>query len=116
MLAFYIENYPKLHYLSNVDNCGFPYGLFVEIFNREALEKISTSPTSEECEHVTLKLRNYGVNQKSAQFRAQSEFRVKSLTVDTQEDKTNLFPLFKTLFLKDPNFGLKEITKIKPNF
>ena len=53
MLMKYLKDYSDYDYIHNVENSGFPYGLYVEIFTNRALFKANVSKDLLDREHVT---------------------------------------------------------------
>lgn len=111
-IDFFLSDYPKIDYLSNTDNKQFPYGLFVEVIKTSTLMDINKAAGPEEAEHVTLKIRNNPNEFNIKSLPSDRDYPNLSLTVDTYEDALTLMPLFNSLKVINPHFGLSEIANI----
>jgi spore coat polysaccharide biosynthesis protein SpsF len=107
LVDFVVEGFLKsageLDYINNVENSGFPYGLFVEVFSVNALRRVAASPTPEDREHVTHSIRTTGKFATDV-IHAPEEFVQWRLTIDTQEEYSFASRLFQTLYDESPNF------------
>lgn len=103
-----------IEYLGNADDCGFPYGLFVEVATVDGLRRSWSPFQSEVNEHVTLQLRRSGFEH-VAHLRSSAPFSVASVTVDTAEDYVVVRALFEKLYARDPNFSYTALLKSKDN-
>lgn len=101
-----------IEYLGNADDCGFPYGLFVEVATVDGLRRSRLPFQPDVNEHVTLRLRRSG-SEHVVHLRSAASFSVKSVTVDTAEDYVAVRALFEQLYAKDPNFSYTALLKSK---
>ncbi|MDB2513385.1 NTP transferase domain-containing protein [Alphaproteobacteria bacterium] len=107
--------YPNIDYAANIDNCGFPFGLFVEIVKLNTLMSIMNDANAEEAEHVTLHIRKHKGRFTTRNIFAKQRFPEINLSVDTIEDRVRLLSVFNTLYEKNPNFSLNDIANIEFN-
>jgi spore coat polysaccharide biosynthesis protein SpsF len=98
---------PQVDYLNNIDQGGFPYGLYAEVFSADALEKSSRDECPDNREHVTLVLRNGGF--RVATVPAPGLFRYRRLTVDTPEDFATASKAFEAEYRRNPSFGFRDL-------
>ena len=103
----FLLDYPDLDYASNTDNCGFPFGLFVEVVQLDALIKCAQSATAEDQEHVTVQIRNNPQFFSIKRVFADYEFGPINLTVDTAGDRVRLIRLFNAMRRKIHTLALK---------
>ncbi len=105
--------YPNVDYVSNTENTGFPFGLYVEAVKMLSLEALQSKHLSkDEIEHVTLPFRQKGSGYLTHQVEAIHDFGNLKLSVDTKEDFYRLEPLFSSLCQVNIAFGLAEIAKL----
>lgn len=113
VLDEFLSDYPNVDYASNTDNCGFPFGLFVEVVQLDALIKCAQSATAEDQEHVTAYIRS---NPKSFAIKnvfSDFEFGLKSVTVDTADDMAQLRRLFDFMRKKNQYFSFRELALVR---
>jgi spore coat polysaccharide biosynthesis protein SpsF len=96
---------PPAQYVHNVDNCGFPFGLFVEACDMNALRQALQSLDPADREHVTWFLRQRPDIFRHATTPAPAPFTEQKLSVDTPEDYAQLRPVFEAKFRENPDFG-----------
>jgi spore coat polysaccharide biosynthesis protein SpsF len=108
----YVENYPKIDYVSNTLTRTYPRGMDVEVFSFRALERAYREATQkDELEHVTpyiyrhpeifaLKGVEFGTDQSQHRW-----------TVDTPEDFELIRRLIEALYPKNPHFSLGDLLK-----
>lgn len=111
-IACFMKSYPTTQYLGNIDECGYPHGLYVEVVLTSVLEKVSQQATALDAEHVTWKLRNEAELFNAKKLVASKKFNKTPLTVDTIYDRNFLLPIFENLYRKNKNFGLDEISNL----
>jgi spore coat polysaccharide biosynthesis protein SpsF len=109
LLEFFILE-RKLDYLGNTTvGLGWPDGLDVEIMTFRCLERAwRRAKNSNDREHVTSYIYKSGLFKCFGPLFYHKPFETK-LSIDTQEDFNRVSKIFETLYLKNPEFGLKEI-------
>ena len=113
----FIQRYPMVDYVSNTENSGYPFGLFVEVVNMTSLEELQLQKLSRaQLEHVTVPFRSCNSRYSTYQVRSNYDFGQLALSVDTMEDYIRLEPLFRTLSERNANFGLADIASSKKKF
>lgn len=110
VILAYKTDSPDVDYVSNTLTRTYPRGMDTEVFSYDALEKTYLSAKSpDEQEHVTLfmyrhpeifKLKNVACKKGNSGFR---------LTVDTEDDFKLINLLLHELYLKNPEFVLRDI-------
>lgn len=108
-----LSDYSSLDYAANVDNCGFPYGLFAEAVKYKTLRTLAASANDEEKEHVTLKIRRNPETFSVKKILADRNYPDIKLTVDTAADRARLIKVFEKLQKKNPEFSLDEISNMR---
>ena len=108
----FLADYPEIDYAANVDCCGFPFGLFVEVVKLNTLEGIKDKVTAEEAEHVTLHIRKHKERFVLKNIFAERHYPDINLSVDTSEDRHRLLQIINTLYEENPNFSLSEIASV----
>jgi spore coat polysaccharide biosynthesis protein SpsF len=98
---------PRADYVNNIDEDGFPYGLYAEIFSADALDRASKDTSPENREHVTWALRKGDF--RTATVRAPGRFRYRRLTVDTPEDFAFAGQAFEREYRRNPAFGFRDL-------
>ena len=111
----FLPRYPEIDYAANVDDCGFPFGLFVEVVKLNTLIDIMDDATAEEAEHVTLHIRKHKDQFTIKNILAKQRYPDINLSVDTIEDRVRLLSVFSTLYKKNPNFSLNDIANLEFN-
>ncbi len=90
LIDFLIEEtfnkYKNFDYINNIENSGFPHGLYVEIIRAKQIKKIRLLKLKEDLEHVTTSLRNNKKLFKIANIRTSLKFKYSNLTVDNLEE------------------------------
>lgn len=105
----FLKCWPAIRYAENIEKSGFPYGLFVEVADMEALNLAAGSADDMDREHVTWYLRRKPLEFPSVTVNAPIAFPTQSLTIDTIEDYQRLKPFYEDLFRWKPNFGFADI-------
>ena len=97
---------PNIDYVSNTDDSGFPFGLFVEVVKTNSLLAVQKSlPSPDQIEHVTLSFRQCSPIYQTYQVKSYWSMENVMLTIDTKDDLNRLNSDFKSLAEKDPNFN-----------
>lgn len=110
VISFYLDNYPKYDYVSNVSPRTFPRGMDVEVFSFETLEKIAkVASAPSDREHVTLYLTKHPNAFKQGKVMRGTNASIHRLTVDAQEDFEVVSKIFKALYPENSRFGLQEM-------
>lgn len=106
MVSKFLSLYPNIDYVSNTDNSGFPFGLFVEVVKTNSLLAVQKSlPSPDQIEHVTLSFRQCSSIYQTYQVKSDLSMENVMLTIDTKDDLNRLNSDFKSLVKKDPNFN-----------
>ena len=106
MVSKFLSLYPNIDYVSNTDNSGFPFGLFVEVVKTNSLLAVQKSlPSPDQIEHVTLSFRQCSSIYQTYQVKSEWSMENVMLTIDTKDDLNRLNSDFKSLVKKDPNFN-----------
>lgn len=100
---------PQVCYAHSVDGTGFPYGLFVEVIAREALERSHATADAEEQEHVTLHLRRHPESYPALAVKTPERFSLERATIDTADEYREVAALFERLHRVDPDFGIEAL-------
>lgn len=108
VIDVYASGAGSFDYLNNVDESGYPFGLFVEVFSADALLRASADKSAENLEHVTFALRNSG-RFRTKVVKAPGPFRYQSLTVDTSEDFSAISKIFENEYSRNPTFGFRDL-------
>lgn len=113
VIGFFLDHSPKYDYVSNCLQRTYPRGQDVEVFLRQALERAEKEAREpEEREHVTPYF-----------YRHPELFRLGSVTgspdlshyrwvVDTQEDFAFISNILKTVYPKNPQYGMQDVLKV----
>ena len=109
MLKEYLSLYKGYDYLHNIENCNFPYGLYVEVFTSKALNLASKSKKIEDREHVTWYIRRNRKNFKTAAIKSKYKFKYSRLTVDNQEDFIIAEEIMKNLDFNNKKFSFQDL-------
>ena len=109
LLNNYLENYKSYDYVNNIENSGFPFGLFIEIFTSNALKKTVKTRNILDKEHVTRVFRKNPDKFRIATIRIKKKFRYPRLTVDTNNDLIKVNRIVKNLMLKNKSFTYKDL-------
>ena len=113
VLSKFLCLYPNIDYVSNTDEGGFPFGLFVEAVKTSSLLNINElDPSADQIEHVTLSFRQNATTYLTHQIKSNFCFADVMLTIDTKSDFDRLEPVFTSLVLKDPFFNYSDIAEI----
>jgi spore coat polysaccharide biosynthesis protein SpsF len=111
MVQKYLNIYNNYDYLHNFAGCNFPFGLFVEIFTKDALMKASLTKSKEDKEHVTLFFKKNSKNFKIAAVKAENIYKYERLTVDTEVDFNMAEKIMKELNYPKNSFTYLDLTK-----
>lgn len=109
VLDAYLAASPAVHYASNVEGCGFPYGLYVEVVSMEALAGALSSSDPMDREHVTWHLRQRPDRYRSLAVQAPGRFPYRELTIDTAEDYARVGAIFEDHFSRNPDFSFRDL-------
>jgi spore coat polysaccharide biosynthesis protein SpsF len=103
---------PPVHYAHNVEDCGFPFGLYVEVCEMAALREALQSTDAADREHVTWYVRRRPAQFRHLAVRAGVKFKERNLSIDTAEDYERLRPLFDSEYLRNPRFGYEALAAL----
>jgi spore coat polysaccharide biosynthesis protein SpsF len=111
VLQKFLDAWPGIHYAANVTDSGFPYGLFVEVADMNALKMAADSDDPMDREHVT-----WHIRQRPSEFKIQTvlspvKYPDEGLTFDSIDDYKRLKPVFEDMYRKNPNFSFIDIAK-----
>lgn len=104
-----LARWPGAVYAANVDDCGFPYGLFVEAVATAPLRQAVGSDDPMDHEHVTWHIRQRPQIYPRVNVQAPVTFGCTSLTIDTAGDYQRLRPFFEQLHAGAPGFTYRDI-------
>lgn len=96
-------------YANNVDEGGFPFGLYVEVIDAKALRMSAADRSPENCEHVTWHIRNHPETYACATIVAPGRFSDVPLSIDTPEDYERVSQIFEKMSQKTPNFTFRDL-------
>lgn len=111
VLQKFLDAWPGIHYAANVTDSGFPYGLFVEVADMDALKMAADSDDPMDREHVT-----WHIRQRTSEFKIQTvlspvKYPDEGLTFDSMDDYKRLKPVFEDMYRKNPNFSFIDIAR-----
>lgn len=113
LLNYFIENYlvdyKTYDYVNNIDSSGFPYGLYIELFNSKLLNLVEKNGTTEDKEHVTKYFRDRKNEFKLGTIKTNKKFRYNRLTVDTLEELQNAKKIMRILELNEKKFTFYDL-------
>ena len=104
MLMKYLKDYSDYDYIHNVENSGFPYGLYVEIFTNRALFKANVSKDLLDREHVTRYFKSNKNDFKIGLVKAHRKYKYSQLTVDTNAEFIEAENIFNNLLKNKRKF------------
>lgn len=111
ILENYFKNFVGYDYVNNMDNSGYPYGLFVEIFRRVALDKLKNNINILDREHVTRYFRNNKDKFKTGVIKTEKKFKYTYLTVDNKKDFHNAEKIMKEIVNRKINYSYTDLIK-----
>ncbi len=109
LLDVFLPQLPPLVYAQNVDNSGFPYGLFVEAVTLGAMHAAMTSDDPLDREHVTRFVRLRPKIFPTLILKSPRLLSRTSVTVDTESDFACVADLFGSLSRINPNFTYHDV-------
>lgn len=112
VVSDFLKKWPEIDYVSNVDDCGFPFGLFVEVLTTKILKQLNIDSNTYEQEHVTPRLRKSPSAFRTQKVKANYSFPPIGFSVDTLADRNRLLPIFLHLQEQNLDFGMFEISNI----
>lgn len=104
MLETYLKHYNDYDYIHNVENSGFPYGLYVEIFTNSALFKANVSKNELDREHVTRYFKCNTHDFRIGLVKAKRKYKYSHLTVDTNAEFIEAENIFDNLLKNKRKF------------
>jgi spore coat polysaccharide biosynthesis protein SpsF len=107
---------PDCVYASNIQQSGYPYGLYVEVARMDALKRGLESSDPKDHEHVTWHIRQAPDTYTQVTIVSDIVFAVPSLTIDTPEDYQLLAPVFDKLYNRNPAFGMSDIAGLNADY
>lgn len=105
----FCEADPEVVYANNVDESGFPFGLYVEVVDAGALREAAADSSPENCEHVTWHIRKHPERYAQAIIKAPGIFPGKAMSIDTAEDYERVSAIFEKNFHKNPDFSFRDL-------
>jgi spore coat polysaccharide biosynthesis protein SpsF (cytidylyltransferase family) len=100
----------KADYVSNVDPPTYPDGLDTEVFSFSALEKAwKEARLKSEREHVTSYMRKHADAFKIINVECEKDLSGQRWTLDEKKDYELIEHIYKSLYVKNPAFGMEEI-------
>lgn len=111
ILDSYFKSFIGYDYVNNIDNSGYPYGLFIEIIKRAALDKLKYNMDVLDREHVTRYFRNNKDKFKTGVIKTEKKFKYKYLTVDNKEDFQNAEKIMKEIIKSKINYTYTDLIK-----
>lgn len=113
VVGYYLSEFPKYDYVSNIINRSFPRGMDTEIFSVETLEKTFRHASSKfEREHVTPYMYQKKDRFCIADVLAQENNSHFRWTVDTQADFHFVREIIETLYPKCKTFSMKDVLEL----
>jgi spore coat polysaccharide biosynthesis protein SpsF len=107
----YFKNFVGYDYVNNIDNSGYPYGLFIEIIGRAALDKLKNNINILDREHVTRYFRNNKDKFKTGVIKTDKKFKYTYLTVDNKKDFYNAENIMKEIINRKINYTYTDLIK-----
>ncbi|MBL42063.1 MAG: spore coat protein [Rhodospirillaceae bacterium] len=104
-----LAKYNHYDYINNIENSGFPIGLYVEIFKGKKLKEIRPLKIKEDLEHVTTSFRNNKSLFKIVNIKTNHRFKYDNLTVDTLEEFKKAEKILLTLKRKNTIYNFKSL-------
>jgi len=101
---------PSADYADNVEDGGFPHGLYVEVAATKALRRALAEGDAQDREHVTWYIRRHRDAFRTVTFRAPVALDQTPLSIDTSQDYARLSVLFERLYRADPAFSWQAAT------
>jgi spore coat polysaccharide biosynthesis protein SpsF len=98
-------------YAANIENSGFPYGLYAEIVRTDCLRAAARDGDDEDREHVTWYVRRRKDAFRLRTMSSDVAYPDMPLTVDTPEDYRRLEPEFAARFAADPAFDYRSLAR-----
>ena len=111
ILDNYFKNFLGYDYVNNIDNSGYPYGLFIEIIGRTALDKLKNNINVLDREHVTRYFRNNQDKFKIGVIKTNKKFKYTYLTVDNKKDFYNAENIMKKIINRKINYTYTDLIK-----
>ena len=111
ILDNYFKNFVGYDYVNNIDNSGYPYGLFIEIIGRAALDKLKNNINILDREHVTRYFRNNKDKFKTGVIKTDKKFKYTYLTVDNKKDFYNAENIMKEIIKRKINYTYTELIR-----
>lgn len=112
LLARFLPRIPRSVYAHNIEQSGFPYGLYAEAAWLPALESALVSNDPLDREHVTRFLRNRPEDFAQMLMTTDLDAESHSVTVDTAEDYTRVNQRFEALFARNPEFTYLDVLEV----
>jgi spore coat polysaccharide biosynthesis protein SpsF len=108
-LIDFFEAGAPLDYAANIEDSGYPYGLYAEVVGMDALHLAMQSDDPMDREHVTWFLRRHPEQFHRATMKADADLSAVSLTVDTEDDYRRLAPVFAEHFARNEAFTYRDV-------
>ena len=112
-IQFFLDNTHQYDYVSNSIERTYPRGFDVEVFSSGALWKAhKLAFSASDREHVTLFMYKNPKQFRVGSIKQGKDLSEYRLTVDTPEDFELIRLILESLYPKNPNFNLEDVTKI----
>ncbi len=109
MLRKYFKYFNNFDYVHNVQNSGFPYGLYVEIFTKSALIKVNATKDLLDREHVTRYFKSNTKDFKIGLVKTKKKYKYLHLTVDTYSEFIAAESLIRKLSINNKKFSYRDL-------
>ena len=109
ILDNYFKNFIGYDYVNNIENSGYPYGLFIEIIRRKAFDKLKNNINILDREHVTRYFRNNKNKFKTGVIRTSKKFKYSYLTVDNKKDFHNAVKIMNEIINRKVNYTYTDL-------
>ena len=103
----YLKHYSNYDYLNNIENSGYPYGLFLEVLKSKTLLKAAKNYNRSNKEHVTWYIRKNPNLFKTIVIKSKKKFQLNRVTVDTQNDLDNVKKLILEILKNNKSYHYK---------
>ena len=104
-----LTKYNNYDYINNIENSGFPNGLYVEIIKGNKLKEVRPLKVKADLEHVTTSLRTNKKLFKVINIKTNFKFKYNNLTVDTLEEFKKAERILLNLKRKNTIYNFKSL-------
>ena len=109
VLDNYFKDFIGYDYVNNIENSGYPYGLFIEIIRRIAFDKLKNNINMLDREHVTRYFRNNKNKFKTGVIKTSKKFKYSYLTVDNKKDFHNAVKIMNEIINRKVNYTYTDL-------